>query len=60
MWFLFGIITYAIKYIKYKDDWNKEGRRVFFFAVLIAALIFGPIGLLSTLLRSKGNPFKAI
>ena len=58
MWLLFGVITYAIKYLKYKEDWRKERNSVFFVSVLIAALIFGPIGLISTLIRGKGNPFK--
>jgi O-antigen/teichoic acid export membrane protein len=60
VWFLFGFITYAIKYVKYMDDWRRDGNQVFFVAVLITALIFGPIGLLLTLIRSKGNPFKKI
>jgi len=58
LWILFGLIAYTIKYVKYRDDWKKEGNQVFFIGVLIAALIFGPIGLLMTLIRSKGNPFK--
>lgn len=35
----------------------KEGNRVFFIAALIAAMAFGPIGLLLTLLNTKGKPF---
>ena len=60
MWLAFGLITYAIKLIKYWRDWRAEGNQVFFVAVLIAALVFGPVGLLSTLIRSRGNPFKQI
>ena len=58
VWLGFGLIAYAIKLIKYWRDWKEEGNQVFFVAVLIAALVFGPIGLLSTLIRSRGNPFK--
>lgn len=57
VWGAFGLITYAIKFIKYKEDWKQEGNRVFFIAVLIAAIAFGPIGLLLTLINSKGKPF---
>ena len=56
IWLAFGLINYAIKFIKYKEDWKKEGNRVFFIAILIAAIAFGPIGLLLTLLNTKGNP----
>jgi len=58
IWIAFGIITYAIKFIKYNNDWKKEGNHVFFVAVLIAAIAFGPIGLLLTLINSKGKPFR--
>jgi hypothetical protein len=57
IWITFGIITYAIKFIKYNNDWKKEGKQVFFVAVMIAAIAFGPIGLLLTLINSKGKPF---
>lgn len=59
-WLLLGLVNYGIKFVKYRKDWNKEGSQVFFFAVLIGALVFGPVGLLSTLIRSRGNPFKTI
>jgi hypothetical protein len=36
---------------------KKEGNRVFFIAVLMAAIAFGPIGLLLTLLNTKRKPF---
>jgi hypothetical protein len=57
VWTAFGLINYAIKISKYKEDWKKEGNRVFFIAVLMAAIVFGPIGLLLTLLNTKGKPF---
>lgn len=57
-WLLLGFLNYGIKFLKYRNDWNKEGQRVFFVAVLVAALVFGPIGLMMTLVRSRGNPFK--
>ena len=57
VWGAFGLINYAIKISKYKEDWKKEGNRVFFIAVLMAAIAFGPIGLLLTLLNTKGKPF---
>jgi len=57
-WLAVGLVTYTIKLIKYWRDWNAEGKRGFFVAMLIGALVFGPIGLLSTLIRSRGNPFK--
>jgi hypothetical protein len=58
LWFAFGLITYAIKLVKYWRDWRKAGNQIFFVLVLVGALFFGPIGLLSTLIRSRGNPFK--
>jgi len=57
VWTAFGLINYAIKITRYKEDWKKEGNRVFFIAVLMAAIAFGPIGLLLTLLNTKGKPF---
>lgn len=57
VWAAFGLINYAIKITKYKEDWKKEGNRVFFISVLIAAIAFGPIGLLLTLLNTKGKLF---
>ncbi|MBK1618430.1 hypothetical protein U5801_25775 [Lamprobacter modestohalophilus] len=60
LWLAGGLINYAIKLIKYWRDWCEEHNRVFFVAVLISALIFGPVGLLITLIRSRGNPFKQI
>ncbi|NEX23419.1 hypothetical protein G3480_24515 [Thiorhodococcus mannitoliphagus] len=56
LWMIFGLINYAIKLIKFNKDWRKEGKGVFFVAVLLAALVFGPIGLLSTLITSRGKP----
>ena len=56
VWITFGLITYAIKFIKYQENWNKEGNRIFYIAVLIGALVFGPIGLLLTMINSKGRP----
>lgn len=58
IWIAFGTITYAIKFIKYNKDWKKEGNHIFFITVLIAAICFGPIGLLLTLINSKGQPFR--
>jgi hypothetical protein len=58
IWLACGLLNYAIKLIKYWRDWSAEGNQVFFVAVLISALVFGPVGLLSTLIRSRGNPFK--
>ncbi len=52
-WRGFGLIAYAIKLIKYWRDWKEEGNQVFFVAELIGALVFGPIGLLSTLIRAR-------
>ena len=57
VWLAFGLVTYVIKLINYKDSWMQEGNRIFFVAVLIAALAFGPIGLLFTIINSKGKPF---
>ena len=54
-WVAFGLITYAIKFTKYKENWKQEGNRVFFLAVLVAAIVFGPIGLLATMINSKGK-----
>lgn len=59
-WLSLGLVNYGIKFLKYQKDWNKDGSHVFFFAVLVAALVFGPIGLLITLIRSRGNPFKTV
>ncbi len=55
-WVAFGLITYAIKFLKYKENWKREGNRVFFVGVLVAAIVLGPIGLLVTMIRSKGKP----
>ena len=55
-----GLITYGVKYVKYRNDWRKDGNKVFFVSVFIASLTLGPIGLLSTLIRARGNPFKEI
>ena len=55
-WVALGLITYAIKLVKYKENWKEEGNRVFFIAVLVAAILFGPIGFLVTMIRSKGKP----
>lgn len=59
-WLLLGFVNYGIKFLKYRNDWKKAGNRVFFVAVLVGALVFGPIGLLVTLVRSRGNPFKTV
>ena len=59
-WLSLGLANYGIKFLKYHKDWNKEGNHVFFVAVLIAALVFGPVGLLITLIRARGNPFKTV
>jgi hypothetical protein len=59
-WLFLGLVNYGIKFVKYHKDWKKEGNHVFFFAVLVAAFVFGPVGLLSTLIRSRGNPFKTL
>jgi hypothetical protein len=59
-WLLLGLVNYGIKFLKYRNDWKKEGNQVFFVAVLVAALLFGPIGLLVTLVRARGNPFKTV
>ena len=59
-WLLLGFVNYGIKFVKYRNDWKKEGNRVFFVAVLVGALVFGPIGLLVTLVRARGNPFKTV
>ena len=56
-WFSLGGINYLIKYFKYNKDWKREGNQVYFVAVLISALILGPIGLFFTLINSKGKPF---
>lgn len=58
-WLIAGLVNYGIKLLKYHNDWRKDGNHVFFIAVLIAALVFGPMGLLVTLIRSGGNPFKS-
>ena len=59
-WLLLGLVNYGIKFLKYRNDWKKEGKQVFFVAVLVAALLFGPIGLVVTLVRARGNPFKTV
>ena len=57
LWVVFGLANYAIKLAKYKKDWEQEGNRAFFISVLVAAIAFGPVGLLLTLIKSKGKPF---
>ncbi len=47
-WVTFGLITYALKFMKYKENWKQKGNRVFFVGVLIAAIVLGPTGLLVT------------
>ena len=59
-WLLLGLVNYGIKLLKYHNDWQKDGNQVFFVAVLFAALVFGPVGLLITLIRSRGNPFRTL
>jgi hypothetical protein len=59
-WLLLGLVNYGIKFLKYRNDWKQEGNQIFFVAVLVGALLFGPIGLLVTLVRSKGHPFKTV
>ncbi|WLE97659.1 MAG: hypothetical protein QTN59_02230 [Candidatus Electrothrix communis] len=55
-WIAFGVINYLIKFLKYNKDWKKEGSQVYFVAVLVSALIVGPIGLFFTLINPKGKP----
>ena len=59
-WLLLGLVNYGIKFLKCRNSWKQEGNQVFFVAVLVGALLFGPIGLLVTLVRSRGNPFKTV
>ena len=56
IWVALGLINYFIKYVNYRADWNRNGNRVFYIAILIGSVLFGPIGLLSTLIQSKGKP----
>jgi hypothetical protein len=56
IWAALGLINYFIKFVNYRADWKKKGSRVFFIAILIGSVLFGPIGLLSTLIQSKGKP----
>ncbi len=57
IWALFGLFNYWIKFTNYKEDWEKDGNQVFFIVVLLVAIILGPVGLLLTLINSKGKPF---
>lgn len=57
IWILFGLINYWIKFTNYKEDWKKDGNQIFFVAIFLFAVIFGPVGLLLTLINSKGKPF---
>jgi hypothetical protein len=50
-WLLLGLVNYGIKFLKYRSDWKRD---------LVGALVFGPIGLLVTLVRSRGNPLKTV
>ena len=56
-WIGFGLLNYWIKYSNYKKDWEKPENKIFFVAVLIGSLIFGPIGLILTVYNSMGKPF---
>jgi hypothetical protein len=34
LWVVFGLANYAIKFAKYKKDWEQEENRAFFISVL--------------------------
>ena len=57
IWILFGFINYWIKFTNYKEDWKKDDNQIFFIAIFLFAVILGPVGLLLTLINSKGKPF---
>ncbi len=56
-WMICGLLTYWVKYDKFKDAWKEDGNQVFFVAVLIGCLVFGAVGLLVTLFHGKGKGF---
>ncbi len=56
IWIVLGLINYSIKFVNFHKDWKKDGNQVFFIAIFIGSVLFGPIGLVSTLVQSKGKP----
>ena len=58
VWVASGLINYGIKYSNFKEDWKKPENKIYKYLVLIGALLFGPVGLILTLINSRGKPYK--
>ena len=53
VWLAMGSLNFGMKYSEYKDEWAKLEKKWIIFALLLAALVCGPIGLILSIYNKR-------
>jgi len=56
IWISCGLLNYFIKLFNFYKDWLQPGEKIFFFTIFIVSIIFGPIGLILSLITNIKPP----